>query len=508
MKKQFHVISVVTVVVFIVASVLACASSPVEDKNDSDNDFGTVYDYSIPKDQLCELVITGGIKVVRFNGDTVNWGVYNEAWYNQTKIQIPSGKHDFVVNVYFETNERINGVNETVKIIDEDGLKIAGDFSPGRSYILSPIFYDATIPFTTKPIDDFSPNGIQKYSRFSLREYISFKRKAWWEVTVKFIAIKLQIINNGVKDYSDLPDAKNRSVKTFRGGNLFVAYSPNGKQIISGSHKSSYGSHYFSEFTLWDVTTGKQIKSFSDRPEHLNILSSFVISPDGKQILSGSYKAIKLWDVATGKLIGVTNESDNYFFSLVVSQDGKQIFSGSDDKTIRIWDGKKHKLRGHSKAVKSVALSPDEKQILSGSDDKTLKLWDNTTRKVIRTFKGHTGNVCSVAFSPDGKQIISGSSDKTIKLWDTATGQEIKTFSGHKASVFSVAFSPDGKKILSGSDDKTIKLWDVMTGQVIKTFSEHSNGVHTIAFSPDGKQFISGAYDSTIKLWNVGTAEE
>lgn len=106
---------------------------------------------------------------------------------------------------------------------------------------------------------------------------------------------------------------------------------------------------------------------------------------------------------------------------MVFSPNGKLLAVGSDDKTIKLWDIASGKviqtLTGHSNLVKSVVFSPDGKIVASGSNDNTIKLWNVATGKEIRTFTGHTSFVTSLAFSNDGKVLASGSADKTIKLW-------------------------------------------------------------------------------------------
>ncbi|XWK91185.1 MAG: caspase family protein [Phormidium sp.] len=304
--------------------------------------------------------------------------------------------------------------------------------------------------------------------------------------------------------YSSLYDA----VDEVRESNMFtgdqgsvraVAFSPDGKTILSSSGDNTLKSSGDNTLKLWD-TSGKLLKIFTGDQSPVRAVA---FSPDGKTILSSSWdKTLKLWDTS-GKLLKTFTGDQSPVSAVAFSPDGKTILSGSDDKKLKLWDTSGKLLQtftGDQSPVSAVAFSPDGKTILSGSDDKKLKLWD-TSGKLLQTFTGHQGYVLAVAFSPDGKTILSGSYDNTLKLWDIS-GKLLKTFTGHQSSVSAVAFSPDGKTILSGSWDKTLKLWDT-SGKLPKTFPGHQGSVRAVAFSPDGKTILSGSDDSRLKLWDT-----
>ncbi|PVF92434.1 hypothetical protein CPB86DRAFT_841613, partial [Serendipita vermifera] len=192
---------------------------------------------------------------------------------------------------------------------------------------------------------------------------------------------------------------------------------------------------------------------------HSNLVCSVAFSPDGRQVISGSHdNTIRLWDAETGQTIGEPFQGHtNQVWSVAFSPDGQQIVSGSSDKTIRLWDAKTGQpigkpLQGHTDRVWSVAFSPNGQKIVSGSLDQTIRIWDAKTGQMIgKPLQGHTNRVNSVAFSPDSSKIISGSSDKTIRLWDAETGQSFENpLQDHTDSVNSVAFSPDGQQIPYG----------------------------------------------------------
>ena len=330
-----------------------------------------------------------------------------------------------------------------------------------------------------------------------------------------------------------------------------VAFSPDGRRIVSGSDDASV--------RVWDAGTGEQVSQLEG---HSKSVTSVTFSPDGQFIASGSSdNTVRIWDAGSGQFlrllarqgspnpVGSTartkgstteleeltariearaNRSAASFISSIegftarlqggrwgvnsvaFSPDCQRIVTGSDDKIVRIWDvASGHQIAllvGHSDCVHSVAFSPDGRRIVSGSGenldsiDHSVRVWDSGTGEQIAELK-HDHRVTSVAFSPDGRSIASGSYN-VVLVWDVDTGNQQSRLEGHRLEVGSLAFSPDGQRIVSGSDDKSVRVWDVERGEQIAQLEGHIRQVRSVAFSLDGRRIASGSRDNTVRVWD------
>ncbi|KIM21035.1 hypothetical protein M408DRAFT_117289 [Serendipita vermifera MAFF 305830] len=284
-----------------------------------------------------------------------------------------------------------------------------------------------------------------------------------------------------------------------------VAYSPDGRSIVSGSLDHT--------IRIWDAVTGATVGDLLKG--HTDCVASVVYSPDGRNIVSGSWdQTIRIWDAATGAPVGgpLIGHTSNVV-SVAYSPNGRNIVSGSDDSTLRIWDAVTgapvgEPLKGHASDVTCVSYSPDGRRIVSSSWDRTIRIWDAVTGAPVgEPLQGHTLYVTSVAYSPNGRNIVSGSWDETIRIWDLFTGALVgEPLKGHTDHVLSVAYSPDGLNIVSGSSDYTVRTWDAAAGVPIgEPLKGNTNDVTCVAYSPDGRNIISGSSDNMIRIWDAAT---
>ena len=290
------------------------------------------------------------------------------------------------------------------------------------------------------------------------------------------------------------------TLKGHTGSVLSIAFSPDGKRIVTGSSDKTV--------RVWDAVTAQELLTLKG---HTVAVVAVAFSPDGSRIVTGSSdKTVRVWDAVTAQELLTLKGHTVAVVAVAFSPDGSRIVTGSSDKTVRVWDAVTAQelltLKEHTDFVTAVAFSPDGSRIVTGDND-AASLRDIATGKVLLTLKEHTGYVAAVAFSPDGSRIVTGSWGKTVRVWDAVTGKILITLKEHTGSIAAVAFSPDGKRIVTSDDDAT-RVWDAVTAQELLTLKGHADSVASIAFSPDGSRIVTGNFDDTARVWDAVTAQE
>jgi WD40 repeat protein len=289
-----------------------------------------------------------------------------------------------------------------------------------------------------------------------------------------------------------------------------VAFSPDGKRALSGSHDN--------EIKLWDLESRKEIRSLLG---HTGALTGVLFLPDGlRGVSAGEDRTARLWDLETGRELRTLAGHLGAVTSIAASPDGRLCLSGGGDGRLllHLIDSAPEvtPLSGHDAEVSSIAFSPDGRWVLSGSKDKSVRLWDAATGLPLATFKGEC-RVQAAALSADGRLAVTGGHDGSLELWDATSGRRLwraTHFGGAPASpgdpsgVAGVALSDDGRLVLSGANGGGLKLWEVATGQEVLALKGHARTVPGVAFRPDRRTAVSGSLDGTIRVWELESGLE
>nr|VFK60527.1 MAG: WD40 repeat [Candidatus Kentron sp. TUN] len=235
---------------------------------------------------------------------------------------------------------------------------------------------------------------------------------------------------------------------------------------------------------------------------HSNVILSLAFSPDGKRLLSGSFDhTARLWDVQTGETLRVLHGHRDAIYAVGVSAPGEngkiRLVTGSDDHTLRLWDGAGNLigvLEGHGDKVWSVAFTPDGRYLVSGSDDKTIRLWDARDGSFIKVLAELSSGLGDLSVSPDGRKVLTGDGPgpgNALYVFSLPEGERLVQFEKHKNIVLATAISPPddtGRRLAAtgGGNDHEIYLWDLETGQVRHKLVGKGNPIWSVGFARDG----------------------
>ena len=237
------------------------------------------------------------------------------------------------------------------------------------------------------------------------------------------------------------------------------------------------------------------------------------------------------WDMTSReKIVELETDDDRGGSVLALSHDGS-IFArgtgvgrgrGGPDGQISLWHtqsgGRLAKMRGHgliwnrSKkevGIRSLVFAPDGNTFASGSEDKTVRIWNTKKHRMNATLKGHTGWVTALAFSYDGNIIASGDTDGTVRVWDVKNKQEIVEIKGHINQVLALAFTPDGNTLATGSADGTIQFWNPKNDEKLKTLStDFTETIDDMVFSQDDTMLTTALFNNTVHRYDLNSGEK
>ena len=145
---------------------------------------------------------------------------------------------------------------------------------------------------------------------------------------------------------------------------------------------------------LYDISSGKMLRSMSHTTSEIYGIYSVSFSPDGHMLAGMAKDGLYVWEVVTGKRL--------------------RLFPVPQPKHEPFWHA----------PVRGCAFSPTENIVAVPTGDGEIYFVDADASTdgewKLAVANGHDGPVKSVSWRRDGRQLVSGGSDSTIVLWDVS----------------------------------------------------------------------------------------
>jgi WD40 repeat protein len=272
-------------------------------------------------------------------------------------------------------------------------------------------------------------------------------------------------------------------------------------------------------------------------------------SPDGKTLATGSFGAVSLWDVATGKLRWA--ERAGIVHRVAFPPDGRAVHAvcnpNRDGCTLLTLDPatgaerRRTAIRVPSWSSVVAEFSPDGRRLLVVCSDATsgarVLLFDSATGKDLTRVRIPAGKL---RFTPGGKS-LAVTSGYEARLFDLETGAEaekpvgvpvacpiemefspdekrfvrrdssgVKVLDAEKwtdlypldYTATAARFSPDGKMLAVTTGHGTVSLRDAVTGQPLSQSGDVFGSVEGLSFTPDGRRLIGRTSDRWVS-WDL-----
>lgn len=270
-------------------------------------------------------------------------------------------------------------------------------------------------------------------------------------------------------------------------------FSPKEALVAAFSYDDSAGDEVEntqSALVLWNIQAKKVVRMLHNRNSKADWKDA-TFSHNGELLATtegtehGTYNSLRLWDVHSGKLVKTL--SDIEVEKVAFSPEGKTLAGGAVNY-VRLWDvqsGKIVKSFHHPGGVSSLAFSRDGSTLATISKNKettggAVKVWNVRTEQLIHTLKVDWCDTLSVLFTPDGKTLLIGggrlpNEDTKSKLLEQGTGMilfydvQAGTLKSllklpDSGEVEAMALSPDGQTLATGeygssAKGKAVKLW-------------------------------------------------
>lgn len=346
------------------------------------------------------------------------------------------------------------------------------------------------------------------------------------------------------------PQYQLRASVLFDGGNLQLAFRPDGRQLavigtgLPGQPEPSDEN----TIQLYDAGSGRFQRELRG---HTHLLREIVYSPSGDRLYSqNSDGTTWLWDLTSGQrrpVLGGSNYPGAKF-----SSDGRLLLARMNDASFAVAEAQsdkplftignrqapvthamfsrdgRHVVIHRAGAIRLIAVDgpshgteirriptpdlpestslelPDDRRVILLGPAGAPHIFDLVLGQRLRYFADGTLGA-KLYFGPQARYVLGSEPGGFSVLWDVDTGSSLHLL----PAADNATFSPDGQRLATVSD--RVRIWDVQSGRLLAIFQAPPDAAHLhgTEWSPDGRflliysQSIAEAPTSSLLVFDV-----
>ena len=241
-----------------------------------------------------------------------------------------------------------------------------------------------------------------------------------------------------------------------------LVFSPDGKTLATAGYIQRQGGNNLDDSSsalvrLWDVSTGALLRTL---PVDTGFYADTVaFTRDGALIATGGCgKEVEIWRVSDGtRVLGIALQStQGTAHNVHFSPDDSMLIVATTDGTVRIWDVATGKLVSNSITTTSemadADFSPDGKLIASTGDGNVVRIWNAAGGELLQTLGGHHSAYISHVVWIDPNRLVSDDWQGGVVLWarDASGNFAAAKVWSTGGQALGIGVSPDKTTIVTG----------------------------------------------------------
>jgi COMPASS component SWD3 len=147
-----------------------------------------------------------------------------------------------------------------------------------------------------------------------------------------------------------------------------IKFTSDGKRAITGKA-------FYSSMSMWDVSSGKELKHFAFPYQPVLDLA---LGPDETTILAANLTDLYLWEIDSAKIIRYFSDIPPWPWTVDISRDYRYVVSGQNDGSLILWDYATGKILHHARLSDTIVdaiFSPDGRTVYAVTQDGFLAQW-------------------------------------------------------------------------------------------------------------------------------------